>query len=296
MKTSRLFGDRPSAAVSLVEPSASRWYAHRARVAFVATFVAVGALSATVTSQVVHTSSNVMTAVVAVGLGAIIGSTVGLVAALVIRAWPVLRALWWWALEITLAGGLLVSWWLLSRVSPWLWPTVLAALAVGLGIPRRVRTRLVAWTWCVVVRHRLRDCFAKFIRATSRQGSRPIMLPFILLARPTPAGERVWLWLRPGLALADLETATGKMAVACGASEVRVQRASASYAALIRVDISRRDPLVGVVVSPLAGRFRELETARTAPALPQSMLSGLDLDGVPEIPDPHPRDPRDRRN
>lgn len=284
MGRSSWLGGQSVAAISVVEPSKSRWYAHRARVAFVSTFVVVGVFTAAVVSQVVHASSALMAAVAAVGLGAVIGFMVGFMMAVLVRAWPVLRSLWWWAIEITMGFTVLVLWWLLSSVSPWLAAGVLVSLAVALGAPRRVRARLVAWTWCAIVRHRLRDCFAKFIRAASRAGSRPIMLPFILFARPTPAGERVWIWLRPGLSLSDLEDATRKMAVACVASEVRVQRASTSYAALIRVDITRRDPLVGVVVSPLAGRFRELAPNRPTPELPAYVMTGLDLDGVPEPP------------
>jgi hypothetical protein len=210
---------------------------------------------------------------------------------MVVRAWPVLRLLCWWSLEIAVSAALLTVWWLLAQVSPWLAATVLSVLA-AVGVVRPLRRRVVAWAWCVVVRHRLRLCFAEFIRSASRARSRPLVLPLILWARPTPAGGRVWVWLRPGLDLADLEGGTGRMAVACWAGEVRVQRASTRYAALIRVDVTRRDPLAGVVVSPLAGRFRELEAARTVPVLPSSLLSGLDLDGVP---DPPPEEPRSRR-
>lgn len=115
-----------------------------------------------------------------------------------------------------------------------------------------LRAPCVAWLRCVVVRHRLRLCFAQFVRAVSR--TRSGSLPLILWARPTPAGERVWVWvwLRPGLDLTDLEGKTSKFAVACWAGEVRVVRASERYAALLRVDIARRDPPTAEVLSPLA--------------------------------------------
>ena len=58
-------------------------------------------------------------------------------------------------------------------------------------------------------------------------------------------------------------------------------RASARYAALIRVDVTRRDPVAGVVVSPLAARFAGVGIwPADAPA--QVDTSGLDLDDVPE--------------
>ena len=78
-------------------------------------------------------------------------------------------------------------------------------------------------------------------------GSRPGTLPLVLWARPTPAGERVWLWLRPGLELVDLDGKAGLIAVACMGEEVRIVRASQRYAALMRVDVARRDPLTGLV-------------------------------------------------
>jgi hypothetical protein len=87
--------------------------------------------------------------------------------------------------------------------------------------------------------------------------------------------------------LADLEGRTGKMAVACWVDEVRVVRSSTRYAALIRVDVARRDPLTATVASPLAVLFREPDddddrdgSAELTPA--PGVPLGLDLDEVPE--------------
>ena len=101
--------------------------------------------------------------------------------------------------------------------------------------------------WCLVSRHRIRTCFSEFI-ITNRTGS----LPLILAARPTPAGERLWVWLRPGLCLADVQDRTEEIAAACWATAVVADLASASNSALVRIDIKRRDPLTGTVTSPLA--------------------------------------------
>src|SRR5262249_31090781 len=60
-----------------------------------------------------------------------------------------------------------------------------------------------------------------------------------------------WVWLRPGLCLADLDQRLDKLAVACWANQVRAVRASRTYAALVRVDITRRNPLAAEVDSPL---------------------------------------------
>ena len=117
-------------------------------------------------------------------------------------------------------------------------------------------------------------------------------LPLLLWARPTPAGERVWLWLRPGLELADLDGKTGRIAVACWAKQVRVLAASERYAALIRVDITRRDPLADQIDSPLALLIPSLRTdgnkKATVPVSPAVPLVGLDLADIEEPPAPEP--------
>jgi hypothetical protein len=154
---------------------------------------------------------------------------------------------------------------------------VLAVVAVCGGVGA-VRRWLSAWSWCVVVRHRLRLCFAGFLRASG--GTRPGSLPLVLWACPTPAGERVWLWLRPGLELADLDGKTGRVAVTCWASEARVVRASQRFAALVRVDLARRDPLTGLVASPLAVLIPRTKSA-AVPVSPGMPPVGLDLDDVP---------------
>ena len=138
----------------------------------------------------------------------------------------------------------------------------------------------MAFGWCQITRHRLRVCFAAFIRTNNRVD--PGLTPLILLIRATPAGERVWLWLRPGLDLAELEARSAKIAVACWASTVQVI-ASRRFAALVRLDITRRDPLTGLVTSPLVGGIP------TQPPVPVEGDPfeglGLDLLDVPETPE-----------
>ncbi len=273
-----LFGNRPVGAVALVETPVSRSYARKARVAFFTVTVAVGLLAASGLRDRHHP-------VVALFLGLLVGLVDGFVVALVVRVWPVLRSLWHWALEIAVAATVVLAGTrLASAMDPLVALGVFAALAAVVSAVRPVRRRVVAWVWCVVVRHRLRLCFAEFIRSANRL--HPGSLPLILAARPTPAGERVWVWLRPGLALADLDGKAGRMAVACWAGEVRAVRASARYAALIRVDVTRRDPLTGVVGSPLA-RVIPLQTTPGAPRMTAAV--GLDLPDVPEIAVVQPR-------
>jgi hypothetical protein len=102
----------------------------------------------------------------------------------------------------------------------------------------------------------------------------------------------VWIWLRPGLSIRDLEQdgQVQKLAVACWANEVRVMRASRKRAALIRVDITRREPLINKVKSSLPDYVPDRmaddmpANAPTSPAVPPV---GVNLADVP-----HPRTTR----
>ncbi|MDG6102345.1 hypothetical protein Daura_43540 [Dactylosporangium aurantiacum] len=275
MGLSRFLGDGRVGTIALVDAPVSRSYAQKARLAL---FVG-GAVGAALASVVLFLSGLSLWAAVPVSL--LVGVVTGLALAVLVTAWPVLRVLWWWSVEITAAGLVLgpVMW--LGRVTAgWLAALLLVGLAgTVLGVPK-VRRWVTAWAWCVVVRHRLRLCFAQFLRSASRSQSGT--LPLVLWARPTPAGERVWLWLRPGLDLSDLDGKAGKVAVACWASEVRVARASARYAALLRVDVTRRDPLTGVVLSPLAVLFADKTAGPDLGVLAgDEPVGGLDLEDVP---------------
>jgi len=266
----KLFEERATGTVAIVEPPVSRSYARRAWFAFVVVTAGAGVVLSAGLAMV-------WDPVAAVAVGTLAGAVIGFVVAVMIRVWPVLRVLWHWAAEIVLAttviGGLSV---LGGTTHPLLALALLVLTAGGLAGYGRTRRFLRTWTWCSVVRHRLRLCFAEFIRASGRV--RPGSLPLILVARPTRAGERVWLWLRPGLDLADLESRADKLAVACWAGEVRVVRASERFAALVRVDVTRRDPLTELVASPLASLGR----AAIEPAPPVSQWPGLNLADVPE--------------
>jgi hypothetical protein len=281
-----LFG-RDANTVAIVEPPVSQSYVRKARVAFYVVGVSVAVVAAMVLSHYWHPVLGVLA-----GLG--IGAVAGLVVGSVITVWPVLRAIWHWSAE---AMGLLVllsGWFGLMQVTN---PIVaLLILAVLLGVPaalRPVRRRIVAVAWCQIWRHRLRMAFAQIIRSGNR--NQPGQVPFILFARPTPAGGRVWVWLRPGLSLDDVAGKTPALAVACWASEVRVVRASTRYAALVRVDFVRRDPLTAVVASPLPGLVPDGVWDKPAPVSPGMAAVGLHLDDLPEqTPDP-PSGSRRRR-
>src|SRR5689334_7660830 len=98
MARSNWFGDRPVGVVSVVEAPLSRHYAHKARVAFWTATPIAGVLSAAMLSFVVPL-------LWALALALFAGAAVGFLVAAFVRAWPVLRVLWWWALEIATAGA-----------------------------------------------------------------------------------------------------------------------------------------------------------------------------------------------
>jgi hypothetical protein len=276
-----LLGGRPVGAITIVETPVSQWYVRRARIAF----LTVSIVSAVVATVVLSALVPVVLAVVA---GVVVGAVCGLLVGAVVRVWPVLRVLWWWSVEIVaVAAAVLGPRMVAQATSPWLALAAVLTLAGLCVLVHPVRRFLVAWVWCLVVRHRLRLCFAGIVRGSG--GLRPGSLPLVLWAKPTPAGERVWLWLRPGLDLADLDGKTGRIAVACWAKDVRVVAASLRYAALIRVDVTRRDPFAEKVPSPLALLIPRPRTEKTAepPVSPAVPRIGLELADIEE-PAPEP--------
>jgi hypothetical protein len=276
-----LLGRQPVGAITIVETPVSQWYVQRARVAF----LVAGVVSGVVTAAVVSVFTAMPLAVV---LGILVGAVCGFVAAVLVRSWPVLRVLWWWFFEIAASAAVVLLPSSLARATrPWVALTAVVLVVAACVLVGPVRRFVSAWSWCLVVRHRLRVCFAGIVRGSG--GVRPGSLPLILWARPTPAGERVWLWLRPGLELADLDGKTGRIAVVCIAKQVRVVPASEKYAGFVRVDIARRDPLAGRVDSPLALLIPSLRNTNTAvkPEASALPLVGLDLADIPE-PAPEP--------
>jgi hypothetical protein len=214
-------------------------------------------------------------------LAALLAEPIAFVAGLfvwtLVRIWPVLRLLWWWTPEISAGMALVYGWIALANATPAL--VTLAVMAPLVGIPAfvpAIRRRLTALAWCFIVRHRLRVCFSQFIIA-NKSGS----LPLILWARPTPVGERVWVYLRPGLSLSRLQGRLDEIAVTCHASSVLVELASESKkAAYLRFDIKRREVLTAKVSSPLPGVI-DTENMPFAYTAPTDVPTALDLPDVP---------------
>jgi hypothetical protein len=98
--------------------------------------------------------------------------------------------------------------------------------------------------WSIATRHRMRACFVQ-TRTMTHHGR----LPLLVWSRPAPVGERVRVWLLAGLSVKDLERVTTETAAACWAADVRVTP-SRRQAALVVVEVIRRDPLTGGALTP----------------------------------------------
>ena len=258
---------RRSGTVTVIEEPVMRSYRRRAKIVFYLTWVITGVLAATV-------AASKWNPVLALLAGLAFGLITGAAAGAVVSAWPVIRAIWWWTPETVIIGVLIVGWVELAEHTTF--PYRLALVAVIVGVPaalKPVRTRINALAWCLITRHRIRTCFSEFI-ITNRTAS----LPLILWAMPTPVGERVWIWLRPGLALGDLLGQLDEIAVACWASSAAAEAASRSNAALVRLDIKRWDALTKTITSPLLDMIK----ADTPPALRDTVPVPTALD-LPQV-------------
>ena len=273
-----MFG-RGSGTVTVIEDRVRRSSARNAKIAFWVIGVITALLTATIAASYTHP-------ILAAMLGIAIGAVTGFIVGGFIFIWPVLRVLWWWTPEIFATAGLLTGWVELAQHTPM--AIRLAATALIVGVPAaipQIRTHVIALAWCFITRHRLRVCFNEFI-ITNRTGS----LPFMLWARPTPVGERIWIWLRPGLSLDDLHSRLERIAPACWADRATVERASDSNAAFVRIDIKRRDALENTISSPLADMVDPTTTPGTETEQDTIPGTALDLTDVPETEVTEPAD------
>jgi hypothetical protein len=128
----------------------------------------------------------------------------------------------------------------------WVAVVFLAGLHYRLIADTPVRRFLRNRMWCVITRHRVRACLVE-TRTLNYSGN----LPFVIGCFSTKTGQVVWLWMRPGLSIEKLENQTETLASACWARSALIAR-SQRNAALVRIDIDRRDPLAKkTITSPL---------------------------------------------
>ena len=161
-----------------------------------------------------------------------------------------------WSVEIAVVVGAWVGARRLHEHTGWSYSRLMLTVAVVLGVVLAVpptRRLTVRSVWVAVTRHRLRAFFVQG-RVYNRTGR----LPWIVAARPTAVGERLWVWMIPGLSVLDLQdSAVEEITAACWARTTRVER-HRRVSALVVVDVVRRDPLSGTkpLLSTLLTRLK----------------------------------------
>ncbi|TCC46058.1 hypothetical protein E0H75_30650 [Kribbella capetownensis] len=183
---------------------------------------------------------------------------------------PVIIALciWRWRWElltlatiayVTAAHGNQIVGFFTDTVPVW-FTVVLIILAAGwLLVDNPARRFARNRVWCVITRHRVRACLTE-MRTRNWSGN----LPFIIGCFATKTGQVVWLWMRPGLSAEDLDNKSETLASACWARSAVIARHKRN-AALVRIDIDRRDPLSKKhIVSPLLNDTSDMPEAAVA--------------------------------
>src|SRR4051794_32738834 len=132
--------------------------------------------------------------------------------------------------ELFVGLVVLYLWTWLAQLMPDRLVGVLVVVIIGVAVVYPPSRRYVVRRGlAVMTRHRLRAVFVER-RIMNYSGN----VPLLLWSRPTPVGERVWLLLRAGIDLHDIERNLTFIAVACWASDARATVPS-SIAALVVV-------------------------------------------------------------
>jgi hypothetical protein len=152
----------------------------------------------------------------------------------------VVAGLWPYRRELTIGLVVLVGWHELARVVPGWWslPVTAAVVAGLLAIPA-VRRQVGRWLRCGRTRRWLRAGLEQ-IRAANPAGQ----LPRIRRVRTTLIGERVWLTLRPGHAVEQLDPRAEELRAALRSRDVRLSR-DVHRSHRVTLDVVRRDTLAG---------------------------------------------------
>lgn len=142
---------------------------------------------------------------------------------------------WRWRWELALVLGLPAS--LAALISQFGWVRTLAVitLAVATLAWPEARHWLAVHVRCIITAHRVRaGCAQAWIQTRSGK------LPIILLTRPQPWGERVYIWCRAGICPEDFEAARNVLRSACWANDIYVTR-SIRYSHIVILDLIHAD-------------------------------------------------------
>jgi hypothetical protein len=199
-----------------------------------------------------------------------------------------LLAVWRWRWElfvlasiayITIAHGAAISGYFQSNPL-WLNALLIIVLCGWIVTDNPARRFVLNRIWCVITRHRLRACLVE-MRTLNYSGN----LPFIFGCLSTKTGQIVWLWMRPGLSMEDLDNKAETIASACWARSAVIAR-SKRNAAVVRIEINRRDPLSKThITSPLLNDTSDMPEAAVAD---DAVMAFLAPDNAPDDSTPQP--------
>jgi hypothetical protein len=150
-----------------------------------------------------------------------------------------LVVVWRWRYEAALLAGLPAAIIILITRISWVWSLIgFSMIATTLVNWPPARSWLLAHARAVVTAHRVRTgCAQAYIH--SRYGK----LPIILLTRPKPFGERVYLWCRAGICLEDFESSSDILRSACWARDTRIT-SSTRYSHIVILDVIRHETTI----------------------------------------------------
>ena len=122
-----MFG-RGNGTITVIEEPVMRSYRRKAKIVFYVTLVITATLTATV-------AASKWQPLLALFAGLVLGTVIAAIAAGIVAAWPVIRAIWWWTPETALTGSLIFGWVELADHTNLYWR--LAAVFVITGSPGR---------------------------------------------------------------------------------------------------------------------------------------------------------------
>ncbi|MEV6272677.1 hypothetical protein AB0L64_36250 [Kribbella sp. NPDC051936] len=203
------------------------------------------------------------------------------------QTWPVklLLTVWRWRWElllvatvvyIVIAHGDAITGYFRSNPL-WLNALLIIVLCGWIVTDNPARRFTLNRMWCLITRHRLRACLIE-MRILNYSGN----IPFILACFSTKTGQVVWLWMRPGQSVEDLDNKAESLASACWASKATIAR-SKRNAAIVRIDIDRRDPLAKThITSPLLNDTSDMPEAAVADDAVMAFLAPDTTDSAPD--------------
>ena len=205
----------------------------------------------------------------------LIGLVPAFIIAAVVAAWPVIRAIWWWLPELALVAAVICGWMELAAHTAF-WPRLIIT-ASSSGIPAcgsaappgRLRAGLVPGQQAPRP--------GLLLRVHHHQPDREPAVHPRSPARPRPGNGcgsgcgRACRWPTSW-------TRLDKIAAACWAISVLADQASAANAALIRIDITRRDTLTGTSAPPLTAVLGGIIPSRKQDTVP--LPTALDLPDI----------------